>query len=526
MECWVSQPTAFGIDLGTTFSLVAQVSAPGIAAVLPNAEGAPTTPSVVLFDGNDVVVGAIAREALAIEPESVVQLVKRQMGSQWLFEYRGITYRAEHISALILRKLIQDARLLGEQATQAVITVPAYFNDAMRLATRTAGEIAGIEVIGLLSEPTAAAIAFGYDKRPDHVSGIVIDLGGGTFDVTVMDYEGPELLVRATGGDNYLGGANFDKVLFDYFVDDFARTQGLDLNDPSALSIEEFAQVSHDWLLRATRAKHDLTSRERTTVALQAAGFTRRLDISREKFIELSRVLLDEMSEKMLDVVRSSGLRPSDMGVVLAVGGATRAPMVRARIKDLFGIDPEPSVRPDEAVAIGAALFAAQRQLEAGHALVIGGDARRYLDELTVTDVASHSIGISVYDAAAAAGGRPVMSVILPKNASLPFADSRTFFTMHENETRIVVPVLEGEELDPGLGIRIGEVVVDDLPSDRRANQPVQITMTYDRDGILEVSAKDVDTGTEASTTIERSGLAASVVADPAADAVRRAKIQ
>ena len=213
------EPTALGIDFGTTFSVVSQVNEAGLPAVLPNAEGAPTTASVVLFDAGHAVVGAIARESLASEPESVVQLVKRHMGSAWTFDYGGVSYRPEHISALILRKLVQDAQLLAGPVSQGVITVPAYFNDAMRASTRRAGELAGLDVLGLLSEPTAAALAFGYDKRPEGTTGVVIDLGGGTFDVTVMDYDGYDLSVRATGGDAYLGGANFDKVIFDYFVE-------------------------------------------------------------------------------------------------------------------------------------------------------------------------------------------------------------------------------------------------------------------------------------------------------------------
>ena len=207
--------TALGIDLGTTMSVVAQVNSAGLPVVLPNAEGSPTTPSIVLFDSGHAVVGAVARESLATEPASVVQLVKRHIGSGWTFDYSGVAYRPEHVSALILRKVVHDAQLLAGPVTQAAITVPAYFSDPMRAATLRAGELAGLEVLGLLSEPTAAALAYGYDRRPAGATGVVVDLGGGTFDVTVMEYDGAELKVRATGGDAYLGGANFDKVLFD-----------------------------------------------------------------------------------------------------------------------------------------------------------------------------------------------------------------------------------------------------------------------------------------------------------------------
>ncbi len=499
--------TAFGIDLGTTMSVVAQVSSAGLPVVLPNAEGSPTTPSVVLFDSGHAVVGAVARESLATEPDSVVQLVKRHIGSAWTFDYGGISYRPEHVSALILRKVVADAQLLAGPVTQAAITVPAYFSDPMRAATLRAGELAGLEVLGLLSEPTAAASAYGYDRRPAGATGVVVDLGGGTFDVTVMEYDGAELTVRATGGDAYLGGANFDKVLFDYFVDRFESAHGLDINDPDALSIDEVTQVSQDWLLRAARAKHDLTARERTSVALQAAGLTLRVEVSRADFISRSAILLDEMTEKMVDVVAAAGLRPTDIAVVLPVGGATRMPAVRARIREIFGIEPDTSVRPDEAVAQGAALFAARRQIERGGALVMEAAAMDYLSELTVTDVAAHSLGVSVFQTTGNRQ-RPVMTALLPRNTALPFSAERTFYTMRPGETRIVIPVLEGESADPDLCRQIGVVIVDGLPPGRPASQPVNVTMSLNRDGILQVAAVDVATGAQAATTIAHGYLA------------------
>ena len=495
------ETAALGIDLGTTFSAVAQVNEAGLPIVLPNAEGSPTTPSVVLFDGGQAVVGAVARESLATEPESVVQLVKRHVGSGWTFEYRGVCYRPEHVSALILRKLVQDAQLLAGPVTHAAITVPAYFDDPMRAATLRAGELAGLDVLGLQSEPTAAALAFGYEQRPAGATGVVVDLGGGTFDVTVMEYDGNALTVRATGGDAYLGGANFDKILFDSFAEQFEATHGLDVNDPDALSLEECTQVSQDWLMRATRAKHDLTARDRTAAALQAGGLTLRLEVRREEFLARSRILLDEMTEKMLDVVAAAGVTPKDISVVLAVGGSTRMPAVRARIRDIFGMAPDTSVRPDEAVALGAALFAAQRQLERGGAVVMETGARDYLEQLSVTDVAAHSLGVSAFETAQG-DQRPVMAPLLPRNTALPFSTERAFFTMRAGETKIVIPILEGESHDPDLCRRVGTVVVDQLPPGRPAHQPVHVTMSLNRDGILQVSAADVTTGAQASTTI------------------------
>jgi molecular chaperone DnaK len=519
----MDEPTALGLDLGTTFSVIAQVNESGTPTVLPNTEGSPTTPSVVLFDGSHAVVGAVAKESLATEPDSVVQLVKRHMGSQWVFDYEGVSYHPEHISSLIIRKLHQDAQLLAGATRQAAITVPAYFNDSMRLATRRAGELAGVEVLGLLSEPTAAALAFGYQRRPSGTTGVVVDLGGGTFDVTVMDYDGDELNVRATGGDAYLGGANFDKVLFDLFVDQFRAMHGLDINDPDALSLDEFTHASQDWLARANRTKHDLTLRDRATASLQVAGLTCRAEVTRELFLDRSRILLDEMTEKMIDVVASAGLNPKDIGVVLAVGGSTRLPAVRERIKDLFGTEPETSVRPDEAIALGAALFAAQRQLERGGALVIDATARDYLEKLRVNDVAAHTLGISVYDVSAGDGGQAVMAPVLPRNTALPFQAQRTFYTMRANETAIVVPILEGEGTDPDVCRRIGTVTVDGLPPGRPQHQKVDVVMRLDRDGILEVSATDVASGTVAATTIVHTHEQGDDIGD--ADAAVRALI-
>lgn len=493
---------ALGLDLGTTFSVVAHVNEAGLPVVLPNTEGAPTTPSVVLFDGDQAFVGAVAREALSTEPDKVVQLVKRHMGSQWVFDYQGAALGPEHISSLIIRKMHQDAQLLVGTTNQMAITVPAYFNDSMRLATRRAGELAGVEVLGLLSEPTAAALAFGYERRPTGTTGVVVDLGGGTFDVTVMEYDGNDLTVRATGGDAYLGGANFDKVLFDLFVDEFRAVHGLDINDPDALTLEEFTQTSQDWLVRANRAKHDLTARDRAAVSLQAAGLTHRVEVPREVFLERSRILLDEMSEKMLDVVASAGITPKDVGVVLAVGGSTRLPAVRDRIRDLLGVEPETTVRPDEAVGLGAALFAAQRQLERGGALVMESAARDYLEKLQVNDVAAHSLGVSVFDLSLGIGGQSVMAPVLPRNSKLPLEVKRSFYTMRAHETSIVVPILEGEDADPDLCRRIGVVTIEGLPPGRDAHQQVDVTMRLDRDGILHVSATDVASGAAAATTI------------------------
>lgn len=514
-----------GIDLGTTYSVIATVSEAGQAEVIPNSEGSPTTPSVVLFDNEVAVVGAVAKEALSTDPENVVQLIKRHMGSQWTFERDGVAYRPQHVSTLILRKLIQDASVLVGPISQAVITVPAYFNDAMRLATRRAGELAGLDVLGLLSEPTAAAIAFGYDHRSECMTVMVVDLGGGTFDVTVMYLDGGSLVVRATGGDPYLGGANFDKAIFDYCVQSFTDATGLNVTDPDALSLEEFAQVSQEWLVRANRAKLDLTSRAKTVIALQAAGRSLRVELTRAAFESLIAVLLDEMVEKAADVIRAAGLTPQQIDDVIAVGGSTRVPVVRQRMAQLVGRPLDTRVRPDEAVAQGAALFAAQRRLEEGGALVLSDTARQYLEAFSVADVAAHSVGVLVYDRPRAEGGRPLNSIVLARNTALPFEGSRTFYTATPGETTVTIPVLEGEEEDADLCTRIGEVVVAGLPPNRPALQPVTVTMRYNRDAILEVVASDDNSGQQTSAQISRA--AESSTSDAAADtSVRVMKVE
>jgi molecular chaperone DnaK len=512
---------ALGIDLGTTYSVVAQVNRAGVPTTLPNAEGSPITPSVVLFDRDQVVVGAVAREAVAADPEFVIQLVKRRMGSEWAFAYQGVTYQAEHISALILKKLVQDAQRLVGEVDQAVITVPAYFNDGMRAATRKAAEMAGISVLGLLAEPTAAAIGFGYEHQLKGAGGVVVDLGGGTFDVSVLHFHGTEIVVTGTGGDAYLGGANFDKVLFDHFIARFDQEHGVDVRDPDSLSVEDFTQVSTDWLLRADRAKHDLTVRDRTTVLLQAVGLSLRMEIARAEFERLSAVLLDELTEKMEDVVRTAGTEPANIDVVLAVGGATRMPMIQERIRAVFGVPPTSSVRPDEAVALGAAVYAARLQLEEGSALTVNTDASKSIEALDVTDVAAHSLGVSVFET----GGRRQVKFLCERNTPLPCERSQIFYTMHPGERRIVVPILEGESPNPEECTRIGQVVIDGLPAGRPAKQPVTVTMAYDRDGILEVQARDEGSSTVVRTTIEREGSIDTSSSDRAAEAVIRADV-
>jgi molecular chaperone DnaK len=494
-----------GIDLGTTYSAIAQVNEAGLPELIPNAEGDKITPSVVLFEGDAAIVGSIAKEALTTDPESVVQLVKRQMGSNWTFMHRGVEYRPEQISALILRKVVQDAEEIVGPIEQAVITVPAYFNDGMRNATKTAGEMAGLNVLALINEPTAGAIAFGLQKRVEDALIAVCDLGGGTFDVTVMDVSGGELQVRATGGDNFLGGANFDKKLYDVFVNQFHQQYGVNLNDPYQVELSELARIAQEWLKKAERLKRDLTQRVQASTSLTALGKTIRIDVSRDEFREMSRVLLAEIAEKVHETLHDAGVTPEMVDMTLLVGGATRMPMVREAVQQILRKPPSTSISPDEAVALGAALFGVNRALNQGKVLQMPESRLNYLGGLNITDVASHSVGVQAYDRPPTRGGRLYNAIILRKNLPLPSSGNEIFYTSKAGQSSITIEVLEGDETDISLCLNIGKLHVNGLPADRPAGMPVVVTMRYNENGILEVEAMDQETRIRAHTTINRS---------------------
>jgi molecular chaperone DnaK len=494
-----------GIDLGTTYSAIARVNEAGLPEIIPNSEGDKITPSVVLFEGNTAIIGSIAKEALATDPESVVQLVKRQMGSTWTFMHQGIELRPEQISALILKKLVKDAADVIGPIDQAVITVPAYFNDAMRNATKMAGEMAGLDVLALINEPTAAAIAFSLEKRIEDALVVICDLGGGTFDVTIMTVAGGELKVRATGGDNFLGGANFDKKLYDYFVSCFQRQFGIDLDDPYQVDLAELARIAQEWLRKAERLKRDLTLRDHASAGLSAMGRTLRVEVTAEQYRDMSQVLLSEIEERIRATLSDAGIRPEDPDIVLLVGGATRMPMVRSLVTRVFRKAPNTSVNPDEAVALGASLFGANRALNRGNDIDMPDNRRSYLTKLSVADVASHSLGVQAYDRPPHLGGKLYNAIILKRNVSLPFDGSDVFFTSKPGQTVITIDVLEGEDPDIDLCVNIGRLMISDLPLGRPAGLPVVVTMRYNENGILEVEATDQETGRAARTTITRS---------------------
>lgn len=494
-----------GIDLGTTYSALARVDEAGRPEIVPNAEGEKITPSVVLFEGNTAVVGTVAKEALVTEPENVVQMVKRQMGSNWTFPYNGREYAPEQISALILRKVVQDAEDFIGPVRQVVITVPAYFNDAMRTSTKTAGEMAGLDVLGLVNEPTAAAIAFGLQKRMNNATIAVMDLGGGTFDVTVMEVRNGDLTVRSTGGDNFLGGANFDKKIFDHFADSFLDRFGIDISSPDDVELDDLVRIAQDWLRRAERLKRDLTIRPHASTSLTGLGKTMRVEVTREEFAYMTRVLMQEIEDRTLETVHDSGLRPADLDMVLLVGGSTRMPMIRSLAEQLFGQEPNTSINPDEAVALGASLFAANRALRGGQALPMPTPMSTYLRDITITDVASHSIGVQAYNRPPDQGGQLYNAVILRRNVPLPFAGSEIFYTGVRGQTTITIEILEGDDPDISYCRTIGKLNINGLPPGRAAGMPVVVVLRYNENGILQVEAIDQTTGMRAQTTIDRS---------------------